>query len=139
MNAPFVPDEMIEIINACREGAKVVAFSLPSRSFRIVDVHSDNKTYCVEQFLPTSQPRPGVFVGEWKERSVHANPKPFAARLVAFQAMVKAENTLRKLITEKMEQNRKAFDAVKAGKPIPVVPMKKRKARLMGSSPLGVR
>lgn len=102
MSRPPSP-ESIAVMHKVPDGASIVSFCVPTRAFRIIDVHSDFRMLRVEQFVAVRGSTRDQIRGDWQPRSTHSDKFPGGALRVAFDAAHKAQAKFIKMVMEKQK------------------------------------
>jgi hypothetical protein len=104
------PAELETILNRITvPESRIVAFMVPTRIIRVLQVDPAGSTFRVEQLVVV----PGG--GEWRALSTHANAKdPWAAYGVAMDAATKAQQDLVRVLKEKIATRQKLLPGLGA-------------------------
>lgn len=94
-----------KLLNKCDAGNRIIAFAVPTRIIRMVQVGEDALTFRIEQLVEhggfgTAEPR-----GEWKTLSSHSSDKNIPGESLgpAFAALMNAQKVLVARLTAKMK------------------------------------
>lgn len=94
-----------KLLNRCDASNRLIAFAVPTRVIRLVQVGADALTFRVEQLVEhggfgTAEPR-----GEWRTLSSHTSDKQIPGESLgpAFNALMKAQKVLVARLTAKMK------------------------------------
>lgn len=99
--AKVLAPPLIDLLNKCDEGQRVMLFMVPLRIIRVLAIDTEWKTFRVEQLVLTNKD-PSNPKGNWSTLSTHSNPVAGQAYPVACEAAAKAQNDLRTKLQKKM-------------------------------------
>lgn len=97
-----LPQPLIDLLNKCEPGQRVMLYMVPLRIVRILATDENMKCFRVEQLVITSKdvqnPR-----GAWQTLSTHGSEVPGQSWAVACEAAVKAQADLKAKLIKKSQ------------------------------------
>lgn len=102
MTAKTLPQPLIDLLNKCEPGQRVMLFAVPLRIIRVTATDDNMKCFRVEQLVITNKD-PQKPCGNWATLSTHGSEVPGQSWQVACEAAAKAQAELKAKLIKKAQ------------------------------------